>query len=163
MIQILTTGGTIAGLDYQDAKGRPESNHLNIKDFFKAANVSFEYRIDKVFDKDSRFITDENRKMLSEKIKFSTIDKILVTHGTFTMVETAKFLGNMNLGKTIVLTGAFILGTKENTDAPFNLGCAISVLKFLDKGVYIAMNGKIFDWNNVRKDLQTNRFETLSE
>ncbi|WP_271783239.1 asparaginase domain-containing protein [Aquimarina algiphila] len=160
-IHILTTGGTIGGLEYQDTIDKPE--HIDIENFFKSANVSFEYEIDKVFDKDSRFITDENRKVLSEKIKLSTTDKILITHGTLTMVETAKFLGRMNFGKVVVLTGALVLGTNANTDAPFNLGFGISALKFLENGVYIAMNGKVFNWNNVKKNLQKNQFETLSE
>ncbi|TGV03355.1 asparaginase domain-containing protein [Flavivirga rizhaonensis] len=161
-IHILTTGGTIGGLEYQDTIDKPEHIDMDIENFFKSANVSFEYEIDKVFDKDSRFITDENRKVLSEKIKLSIADKILITHGTLTMVETANFLGRMNLGKVVVLTGALVLGTNANTDAPFNLGFAISALKFLENGVYITMNGKIFDWNNVKKNLQTNQFETLS-
>tara|TARA_R110002124_G_scaffold251205_4_gene416424 strand:+ start:6449 stop:6940 length:492 start_codon:yes stop_codon:yes gene_type:complete len=163
MIHILTTGGTIDGLDYENLSDKPEHIHFGIESFFKVANTSFKYKIDRVFEKDSRFITDADRKELSEKIKSSTIDNVLVTHGTLSMTETAKFLGKINLEKTIVLTGSLVLGTDVNTDAAFNLGFAISALGFLNKGVYIAMNGKIFDWNNVRKNLETNRFETLSE
>ena len=163
MTHILTTGGTIEGLEYPYERDKPKHSPIDIENFLKPANVSFQYKIDKIFDKDSRFITDEDRRVLSEKIKSSNANKILITHGTLTMVETAKFLGKMNLDKTIILTGALVLGTNANTDAHFNLGFAISALRFLDKGTYVAMNGNIFDWNNIKKNLQTNQFETLSK
>lgn len=75
------------------------------------------------------------------------------------MVETAKYLGNLNLDKTTVLIGSFILGNTRNTDAPFNLGYAICALKTLGSGVFIAMNGRIFSWNNVVKNIDKNMFE----
>ena len=77
------------------------------------------------------------------------------------MEDTAKFIGKLNLNKTIVLVGSFILGTSQNTDAPFNLGYAICSLQFLKPDVYIAMNGTIFHWKNVTKNLETNKFEQL--
>lgn len=163
MIHVLTTGGTIGGLEYQNAEDKPNQKPLAVEDFFKTANVSFNYKIESVLNKDSRFITDKDREFLSGKIKSSTADKILVTHGTFTMVETGKFLANHQIDKTIVLTGSFILGTEAYTDAPFNLGFAISAVESLGDGVYIAMNGIVFNWDNVRKNHQANRFEAISE
>ena len=97
-------------------------------------------------NKDSRSITDEDRQLLVDKIKASSAEKIIVTHGTFTMEDTAKYIGKLNLNKTIVLVGSFILGTSKNTDAPFNLGYAACSVQFLKPGVYIAMNGTIFNW-----------------
>lgn len=79
------------------------------------------------------------------------------------MEDTAKYLGKLNLNKTIVLVGSFILGSSENTDAPFNLGYAISSLQFLKPGVYVAMNGTIFHWENVTKNLEANKFERKNE
>lgn len=157
MITILTTGGTIEGLDYVDDNGITKSN-VFIEDFLKSANVDFEYTIESLFKKDSRAIDENDLKLLVSKIKKSNT-KILITHGTFTMEDTAKYLGKLKLGKTIVLVGSFILGTSENTDAPFNLGYAISSLQLLKPDVYIAMNGKIFHWNNVSKNIETNKFE----
>ena len=158
MITILTTGGTIEGLDYVGDKGIKKTN-VSISDFLKSANVNFEYTIQSVFKKDSRDITIKDLNLLENRIKESNANKILITHGTFTMEDTAKYLGKLNLGKTIVLVGSFILGSSEKTDAPFNLGYAISSIQFLKPDVYIAMNGKIFIWNNVSKNLETNKFE----
>ena len=158
MIHILTTGGTIEGLDYVDGKGITQSN-VTIQGFLEKANVDFDYTIESVFKKDSRAITDEDRAQLICKIKESAATKILITHGTFTMEDTAKYIGKLNLNKTIVMVGSFILGSSAETDAPFNLGYALSSLQLLKPDVYIAMNGKIFNWNNVSKNLETNKFE----
>ena len=158
MIHIFTTGGTIEGLDYIDDKGLTESS-VTIKEFLINANVDFEYTIENVFKKDSRAIVENDLELLVSKIIATNATKILITHGTFTMEATAKYIGKLNLGKTIVLVGSFILGSSANTDAPFNLGYAISSLQFLKPDVYIAMNGRIFHWNNVVKNLETNKFE----
>tara|TARA_R110000764_G_scaffold111548_2_gene198311 strand:- start:513 stop:1001 length:489 start_codon:yes stop_codon:yes gene_type:complete len=162
MIQILSTGGTIEGYDYQNSDEKQEHT-ISIQDLIGGIIPNTAYCIEKLFDKDSRFITKEDREHVAKKIRTSSIDKFLLTHGTVTMVETARFLGEMYLDKTVVITGAFILGTHPNTDARFNLGYAISALGFLEKGVFIAMNGKIFPWNNVQKNIEENRFETKSD
>ncbi|MFB9053562.1 asparaginase domain-containing protein [Formosa undariae] len=158
MITILTTGGTIEGLDYVGDKAINKTN-VSIADFLESANVDFEYTIESVFKKDSRAIKDDDREQLVRKIEETNASKILITHGTFTMEDTAKYIGKLNLKKTIVLVGSIILGSSANTDAPFNLGYAISSLQFLKPNVYIAMNGQIFLWNNVSKNLETNKFE----
>lgn len=158
MIYILTTGGTIEGLDNTDNKSAKSSCTI-IQDFLRSPNVEFAYTIESVFKKDSRDITDKDRELLARKIKKSNADKFLITHGTFTMENTAKYLGRLNLNVTIVLVGSFILGSSSNTDAPFNLGYAISSLQFLKPDVYITMNGQVFHWNNVFKNLETNKFE----
>tara|TARA_B100000929_G_scaffold82562_1_gene64437 strand:+ start:3258 stop:3695 length:438 start_codon:yes stop_codon:yes gene_type:complete len=141
-----------------DGQGVTQSN-ITIQGFLEKANIDFDYTIESVFKKDSRAINENDRKLLVCKIKESTATKILITHGTFTMEDTAKYIGRLNLKKTIVLVGSFILGSSENTDAPFNLGYAISSLQLLKPDVYIAMNGQIFLWNNVSKNLETNKFE----
>ena len=158
MIQILTTGGTIEGIDYINDIGIVDSN-ISIKDFLTNANIGFDYTIENVFKKDSRSITDEDRELLVRKIKETNATKILITHGTFTMEDTAKHIGKLNLKKTIVLVGSFILGSSADTDAPFNLGYAICSVQFLKPDVYVAMNGTIFHWENVTKNLETNKFE----
>lgn len=157
---IISTGGTIEGLDYENLNHK-QTTTVAITDILSNAGVTSKYTIEKILDKDSRFIDDTDRELMAEKIKSADSDKILLTHGTITMVETSRFLGKLKINKTIVLTGAFILGTKKDSDASFNLGFALSALDFLEPGVYIAMNGTIFNWGNVRKNNQHNRFETI--
>ncbi|MCG2459452.1 asparaginase domain-containing protein [Flavobacteriaceae bacterium F89] len=163
MLHILTTGGTIEGLDYNEKDRGREKSNFSIKAFLEAANVSFQYNIEEVFTLDSRFISQEHRESLANKIRAVDSDKILITHGTYTMEDTAKYIGNLKFNKTIVLTGSFILGTSAKTDAPFNLGFAISSLQFLKPDVYVAMNGEVFHWGNVTKNLETNKFEYKNE
>ena len=158
MIWIITTGGTIEGLEY-DNESENIASKVSMESLLLKAKVSFEYKLENAFSKDSRFITQTDRKLLKKKVYAANLERILITHGTITMVETAAFLGKLNIDKTIVLVGAFILGTKKNTDAPANLDFAISAVLSLDKGVYIAMNGKIFNWDNVQKNVSKNRFE----
>lgn len=158
-LHVITTGGTIEGLDYDTSDNSHVQPTVSIQNFFKAANVKCNYNIEKAFQKDSRFITDQDRLELAEKIATSDCNYILITHGTLTMTDTAKFIGPLAMEKVIVLVGALILGSEKNTDAPFNLGFAIGSVKHLKSGVYIAMHGRIFSWDNVRKNFDENLFE----
>jgi L-asparaginase len=160
MIHILSTGGTIEGLDYNQ---KQTGTKISIRDFLESANVSFSFTIEEVFQKDSRSITLVDREYLIERIQASKAQKILITHGTFTMEGTAEHIGKLNLNKTIILVGSFILGSSRKTDAPFNLGYAICAFQFLKPDVFVAMNGRIFHWSNVTKNLETNKFECKDE
>lgn len=165
MIHILTTGGTIEGIDIEIRSGKHHSDKssASIQTFLDKANVCSPYKIEKVFNKDSRKITLKDRqKLLNAILKIKT-KQILITHGTFTMEETAKFLGKQRLDKVVVLVGSFVLGDLYDTDAPFNLGFAMGAIQLLQPDVYITMNGKIFHWSNVFKNLETNRFEYQNE
>ena len=113
MIHIITTGGTIEGLDYNKKENAPNEVGISIKTFLNSANVKFDYTIEEAFNKDSRFITDDDRRLLVDKIKATRTEKIILTHGTFTMEDTAKYIGKLNLKKTIVLVGSFVLGTSN--------------------------------------------------
>lgn len=163
MIHIITTGGTIQGLDYISEDKKTNSKTKDIKDFLDAANVTIEYSIENVLNKDSRFISIKDRELIESSVKKSHKDKVLITHGTYTMIETAVYLGRQNIKKVILLTGSFTLGTDPKSDAAFNLGFAISALQLLKKGVYIVMNGSVFEWNNVVKNEAQNRFETIKD
>lgn len=163
MIHIITTGGTIEGMNYENPENKTKQSKIAIGEFLNSANVSIPYIIEKAFAKDSRSITDEDRNFLLKKIEASNAEKILITHGTFTMEDTATYLGKEELKKTIVLVGSIILGSSANTDAPFNLGYAICALQFLKPDVYVAMNGRIFHWSNVTKHLKSNKFESKNE
>ncbi|QCX02353.1 asparaginase [Aggregatimonas sangjinii] len=161
MIWIITTGGTIEGLEYNNESEKNEAT-VSIESLLQEINVSFEYCIDCAFSKDSRFITPDDRALLNEKINAISSNHVLITHGTITMVETATYLGKLDINKTIVLVGSFVPGTEKNSDASFNLGYAICALQTLEKGVYIAMNGNVFSWDKVRKNVAKNRFECSS-
>src|SRR3989344_8791487 len=113
--------------------------------------------------KDSLLMNEEDRQRILEECKKSKEDRIIITHGTDTMAETAKTLGNGIKDKTIVLLGAMVPYNKKDSDALFNFGSAISVVQTLPKGTYIVMNGKIFDWNNVKKNKKIERFETIKD
>ncbi|MBI2655609.1 asparaginase [Candidatus Woesearchaeota archaeon] len=160
MIKILITGGTIDNLDYASEKKAPKNNKSLVPKLLEQSRISQKYDVEMLMFKDSKFITDEDRKVILKKCRSCKENKIIITHGTMTMPKTAEFLGNKKLNKTIILVGSAIPAKKPNSDAIFNLGFAFAAAHLLQKGVYITMNGKIFSWNNVRKNLKTGFFET---
>ncbi|NQZ45245.1 MAG: asparaginase [Flavobacteriaceae bacterium] len=161
-IEIITTGGTIEGLEYDDEAKASSSNRVSINSLVKKTSFNGQYSVQNIFSKDSRFITDDDRNAIAEIIRNSPNQNILITHGTLTMVETATSLGKQLRDKTIILTGAFILGTKPDTDAVENLEFALSQFDHLPSGVYIAMHQSVFPWDNVNKNTTTNQFEKLN-
>lgn len=106
-------------------------------------------------------MNDNDRAMILEKCKATKEERILITHGTDTMVETAQVLGKSISNKTIVLTGAMVPFSFGKTDALFNLGTALAAVQILSNGVFIAMGGKIFPWDNVRKNKEIGEFENI--
>lgn len=136
---------------------------VSIDAFFKTANRSFPYILESVLQMDSRSIMKNDRKILLEKVKSSSHDKILIIHGTYTLTEIARFISESKLNKTIFLVGSFLSGSYLITAARFNLGYAISSLQFLKPDMFIAMNRTIFHWKNVTKNLETNQFERKDE
>ncbi len=159
MIQILTTGGTIGGLDFENELKVPKTISDTIERMLENAQVTFGYKLKSVFAKDSRCITAGDLNLLKLEINNTNVKRIVITHGTISMVETAQYLGRFFLNKTIVLLGSYELGQSPQSDAPFNLGFALGVIKFLEPGVYIAMQGQIFPWDKVVKNVDKNRFE----
>jgi L-asparaginase len=110
---------------------------------------------------DSLSMTETDRKKILDECQTSIEDKILITHGTDTMAETAKLLGQHIKDKTIILTGAMIPYAFGSSDGLFNLGSALAFLQTLPHGVYISMNGKYFHWDNVRKNKEIGLFEEI--
>lgn len=159
-IKFFTTGGTIDKI-YFDKKNEFQVGEPSIAEILKEANVTFSYSIMSVLRKDSLDITHEDRMLIYAKVKSSTQCHIVITHGTDTMIDTARVLQKIN-GKVIVLTGAMQPAKFRFTDAVFNIGCAVTAVQILPEGVYIAMNGQIFNSGNVRKNQLQNRFEPLS-
>ena len=158
-IKLLITGGTIDNLQYNSENKSPKNQESLIPSMLKQSRITAEYSVEKIFFKDSKFINDKDRELILKKCIKCKEDRIIITHGTMTMSKTAEFLGNKKLNKTIVLTGSSLPANKPNSDALFNLGFAFAAVNFLPAEVYIAMNGKIFLWNNARKNMKTGHFE----
>jgi len=123
--------------------------------------IHFDYLISSILRKDSLEMDDDDRQTVLDAVNNCKQQRIIITHGTDTMPHTARTLAGVT-GKTIVLTGAMAPAIFRDTDALFNLGCAIAAVQTLDEGVYIAMNGEIFDGLNVRKDVENERFVRLN-
>ncbi|MGA7306316.1 MAG: asparaginase domain-containing protein [Rhodothermales bacterium] len=158
-IVFITTGGTIDKI-YFDAKSGYEVGDPQVIDILSESNVIFEYDVHNLFRKDSLDLTDDDRLAIREAVDTEDCDRIIVTHGTDTMVETARALLGC-AGKTIVLTGSLAPARFKISDAELNLGMAIAAVQMLPNGVYITMNGTVFEASNVRKNREANRFERL--
>ncbi len=156
-ISIISVGGTIDKI-YFDAKSEYEVGPPNIEKVLAELNLSITFRINSLMRKDSLDLTDKDRSLIARTVAEDCCSRILITHGTDTMVETAKALSGIP-GKTIVLTGALEPALFKTSDAVFNIGCAIGAVQVLSPGVYIAMNGKIFEAAKVVKNLTLNKFE----
>ena len=158
-LKIYTTGGTIDKV-YFDQKSTYEVGESMIAEILTEANVHFDYVIESVLRKDSLDISDADRQVLFDKISRDGYEHVLVTHGTDTMVQTAAVLEAV-ADKTIVLTGAMEPARFRTSDARFNIGCAVTAAQILPPGVYITMNGRVFDPKKVKKNRDLKRFESM--
>jgi L-asparaginase len=156
-ILILTTGGTI-DKNYFDALSEYQIVDSGIPALLKEARVALPFRIEEVCRKDSLELTDADRADIARRAAEASEGRIVITHGTDTMTETARVLAAAVPGKTIVLTGALSPARFADTDAGFNLGMAFATAQVAPPGVYIAMSGQIFDGLKVRKDREAGRF-----
>lgn len=156
-IQIFTTGGTIDKV-YFDALSEYEVGKPQISDILSDVNVRVVYDVISLFMKDSLDLSEEDREAIRDQVDRSSADRILITHGTDTMVETANVLAALG-GKTIVLVGSLSPSRFKGSDAEFNIGFALAAVQLLPEGVYIAMNGQVFRHDEVRKNRTANRFE----
>ena len=157
---IVTTGGTIDKI-YFDDKSSFQIGAPQIGDILTALGVAFEFDVVALMRKDSLHMTEEDRDLVRRTIAAQPHRHVLVTHGTDTMVETARALAAGVPHKTIVITGAMIPYAFGSSDGLFNLGSALSFAQVLPPGVYIAMNGQHFAWDKVRKNRETGVFEPL--
>lgn len=156
-IRIFTTGGTID-------KHLLHKNQSAIHQLLKNARVHPSLVItENLLAKLSDDLTHNDRLHILEKCRKCKQDKIIITHGTSTMCTTAQLLGKAKLlEKCIVLTGAIVPSNEEHSDALFNLGCAFGAVQVLSNGVYVAMNGRLFHWDNVKKNRETKMFEEIT-
>lgn len=158
-IKIVTTGGTIDKI-YFDRKNEFQVGAPQIGEVLTEANVTLDYEVIQLLRKDSLDMTDADRRLIYDTIRTNPGRHFVITHGTDTMLVTAKLLQKIK-DKTIVLTGAMQPAKFRQTDAVFNIAAAITAVQLLSPGVYVAMNGRIFDPGNIRKNVENNRFETI--
>jgi L-asparaginase len=156
-IAIFTTGGTIDKV-YFDAVSRFEVGETVVGKILREGGVTFEFEVVPLMRKDSLEITNAEREAIRAAVAVREESRIIVTHGTDTMVETARVLATVP-GKTIVLTGALSPARFQASDAVFNIGMAVAAVQTCPPGVWIAMSGQVFGYDRVRKNRDLNRFE----
>ncbi len=156
---IVTTGGTIDKV-YFDDKSDFQVGEPQIGRILEELGVAFRFEVIPILRKDSLHIGEQDRELLRATIAAQDARHVLVTHGTDTMVETARVLASIP-GKVIVLTGALNPARFRGSDAEFNIGTAVGAVQSLPDGVYIAMNGRVWDPARVRKNVAANRFEAI--
>lgn len=155
-LQIFTTGGTIDKV-YFDALSEFQVGASPLDAILSEANVSLDYALTSLMKKDSLELTDEDREVIRGAVIGCEAQHVLITHGTDTMANTAEALKDIG-DKTVVLTGAMQPARLRSTDAIFNVGFAIAAARMQAPGVYIAMNGRVFDAGSVRKDRGAGQF-----
>ena len=160
-LAVLTTGGTIDKI-YFDALSEFQVGETAIHAILREANVGFAFEVRSLMRKDSLEMTDADRALVREAVAASDCRRILVTHGTDTMVDTARALGEV-ADKTVVFTGAMQPASLRSSDAVFNIGFAVAAARLLPPGVYLAMNGEVFDPKTTRKDRAAMRFAATGE
>ena len=159
-IRILVTGGTF-DKEYDEIRGTLSFGDTHVQEMLRRGRCLLEVEVQTLMMVDSLEMTEADREAIARNCREAPEDRIVVTHGTDTMVETARVLASSVPGKTIVLTGAMIPYAFGSSDGLFNLGSALSFAQVLPPGVYVAMNGRCFPWNDVRKNRESGRFETL--
>jgi len=157
-IRIFVTGGTF-DKEYNELDGDLFFKETHLYEMLKLGRCRLEFDITTLMMIDSLDMTDSERNIILENSISAKENKIVITHGTDTMVETASVIASSVNDKTIVLTGAMIPYKFGSSDGLFNLGSALAFVQTLPNGVYIAMNGQYFNWDNVRKNKKTGVFE----
>jgi L-asparaginase len=159
-IKIIVTGGTF-DKEYNELNGELFFKETHIYEILDLGRARLNLDILPLMLIDSLQMQETHRKEILENCIKTTSDRIIITHGTDTMVETATYLAKQELDKTIILTGAMIPYRFGSSDGIFNLGSSLAFVQTLPTGVYVSMNGKYFNWDNVRKNREIGEFETL--
>ncbi|NQT64328.1 MAG: asparaginase [Candidatus Marinimicrobia bacterium] len=159
-IQIFITGGTF-DKEYNELNGDLYFRDTHLKQMLEQGRSQLNVNIRSLMMIDSLDMTEQDREIILTHCRKSTTDRIVITHGTDTMVDTARYLAKHIKDKTIILTGAMIPIVFGSSDGLFNMGAAMAYVQTLERGVYIAMNGQYFDYDNVRKNKAKGLFETL--
>lgn len=159
-IRLLVTGGTF-DKQYDELNGTLAFGNTHVEDVLRRGRSDVPIVAEVLMLKDSLELTDADRARIVEAARSCSERRIVITHGTDTMVESARALASADLEKTIVLTGAMIPYVFGSSDGLFNLGSALSFAQVLPPGVYVAMNGRVFPWDNVRKNRERGVFEPI--
>lgn len=159
-IRVFVTGGTF-DKEYNELDGRLFFKDTHLPEMLALGRCKAPVEVHTLMMVDSLEMTDADRAMVLTNCRDAAEGRIVVTHGTDTMEHTARVLGEAGLPKTIVLTGAMVPYKFGSSDGLFNLGSAIAFVQTLPHGVYIAMNGRCFSWNNCRKNRRTGEFEEI--
>ena len=162
MIRIFVTGGTF-DKTYDEIRGQLAFGQTHLPEMLRLGRSRVQVSIQTLMMIDSLEMTDRDRELIVRSCAQCGESRIVVTHGTDTMVETAAAIARAVSGKTVVLTGAMIPYAFGSSDGLFNLGSALSFAEVLPPGVYIAMNGQHFMWNRVRKNRETGVFEEMEQ
>ena len=160
-IRVFVTGGTF-DKEYDEISGTLNFRDSHLREMLDLGRCRVDVKLRTLMMVDSMEMSDDDREMIAANCRKVPEDRIVITHGTDTMVDTARLLAGSVEGKTIVLTGAMIPIAFGSSDGLFNLGGALTAVQALPPGVYITMNGRIFDWDDVRKNRSTGVFESLS-
>ena len=161
-IHILATGGTF-DKEYNEVTGALYFKDTHVREMLRLARSGLDLEVRTLMMIDSTEMSAVDREMILKSCLAPGWDRIVISHGTDTMAETARYLGERVKDKTIVLTGAVVPYTFGSSDGLFNLGSALAFAQSLPPGVYVAMNGRCFSWDNVRKNRSTARFEETRE
>lgn len=159
-IRIFVTGGTF-DKEYNELTGELFFKQTHLPEMLALGRSRMAVEIQTLMMIDSLDMIDEDRAAIATACNLASEDRVIVTHGTDTMVETAAVLAQMVPNKTVVLTGAMVPYKFGSSDGLFNIGCAIAFAQLLPAGIYIAMNGRYFTWDNVRKNKSIGEFESL--
>ncbi|TVR64224.1 MAG: asparaginase [Gemmatimonadales bacterium] len=159
-IRIFVTGGTFDKA-YDEIRGELSFGNTHLPDMLARGRCGLDVEIRTIMMVDSLEMSDADRELIAANCRRVPEDRIVVTHGTDTLVETARVLAATVPDRTIVLTGAMIPYAFGSSDGLFNLGSALSFAQVLPHGVYVAMNGRVFPWDGVRKNRKTGRFEEV--
>ena len=156
-VRVFVTGGTF-DKDYDELTGKLYFRNTHVEEMLRRGRCGLDVDIETLMMMDSLEMTEQHRARVVRACLECDEDQIVITHGTDTMVETARELASIK-GKVIVLTGALNPARFQGSDAVFNIGCAVAAVQTLPDGVYIAMNGRVWDPAKVRKNRDANRFE----
>jgi len=159
-IRLFVTGGTF-DKEYDEVRGRLYFADTHLVDMLDMGRCRLDVEVRTLMMVDSLDMGESDRELIARQCREVAEDQIVITHGTDTMVDTARTIAEADLGKSVVLTGAMIPIAFGSSDGLFNLGGALTAVQILPPGVYITMNGRVFDWDKVRKNRDTGVFEEI--
>ncbi|MCF7969567.1 MAG: asparaginase [Methylococcaceae bacterium] len=162
MIKLIITGGTI-DKRYNELNGELYFPETHLPAMLQQSRCKLDIELQSLMLKDSLDMTEADREAIRQACDATEVKQIIITHGTDTMVDSASYLARTNTDKTVVLIGAMVPYMISQSDALFNLGCAVTAVQLLPAGIYITMNGKVFAWDKVIKDRQAGEFKGIQQ